>query len=391
MKAFLFIFLFLICVAERCAAQWADSLLLQIERNNTLLPALKQQTAADRIANRTGLLPSNPEVEFHYLWGNEAAPGNRKDFSVTQNFDFPATYYYRRKLAGVQDQQVDLNYLAARNDLLLEAKQQAVWWVYHSNRLRESNLRLAHAQEIEKACRAKYEAGEMDLPEYNRARINLLNRQKDVNVLETAQEQSRMELLRMNGGKDLMLPSDYLPVQLPSDFEQWLAGAEAKNASLLRLRQATAANRVQMKLQRSLNLPKISLGYMSERVLTEQFRGITAGISIPLWENKNTVRKLRSQAAASQAMEHDAQIRFRNEAQMLYKKAARLLQTATEYRQLLRSSDNTALLTKAFTSGERSLIEYITELGIYYETVDYLLETEKDFQLTVAELYRWEL
>jgi hypothetical protein len=41
----------------------------------------------------------------------------------------------------------------------------------------------------------------------------------------------------------------------------------------------------------ALNLPKISAGYMSERVSTERFRGIT-GLSLPWWENKNTVRKI---------------------------------------------------------------------------------------------------
>ena len=42
--------------------------LQQIEQNSTTLNALKEQLEAQKIGNKTGLTPANPEVEFGYLW-----------------------------------------------------------------------------------------------------------------------------------------------------------------------------------------------------------------------------------------------------------------------------------------------------------------------------------
>ena len=36
-----------------------------------------------------------------------------------------------------------------------------------------------------------------------------------------------------------------------------------------------------------MTLPKFSAGYSLERTLGQKYQGISVGISIPLWENKN--------------------------------------------------------------------------------------------------------
>jgi outer membrane protein TolC len=378
-------------VSSLTTAQTITDVLQQVEQNNTLLPALREQAAAEKIGNKTGILPQNPEVEFHYLWGNTPKTGDRKDFSATQSFDFPTAYYHKRNLTNSKNRQADLGYQTARNNLLLEAKQNILTWVYYQKRLAESKSRLMNAEEIEKAYRVKYNQGDINLLEYNKAKINLLNISQESNFLQTEQMQVYSELLRLNGGKTLMLPDSYPPAPLPPDIEQCLADAESRYIPLRYLQQEIDINRTQEKLQRSLNLPKISLGYMSEKMLMEQFQGLIVGVSIPLWENKNAFRQKKAQTIASQAIEYDAQNRFRNEIKTLYEKAKQFLQTIAEYQQILQAANNALLLKKAFDTGEISLIEYMTELGTYYETVNYLMEMERNYQLALAELLRWEL
>jgi hypothetical protein len=140
-----------------------------------------------------------------------------------------------------------------------------------------------------------------------------------------------------------------------------------------------------------MNLPKISAGYMSEKILTEQFQGVTLGLSIPLWENKNSVRQVKARILANQEAENDAQIRFRNELEALYKKAQRLKEIADEYKQNEFAYNTLTLLKKALDAGEISLINYILELGIYYDWLNNRLETERDLHLTVTMLRQWEL
>ncbi|MDR1336257.1 MAG: TolC family protein [Tannerella sp.] len=391
MKQTAIILLFVLCAIAGCAAQTVEDVVRQAEQNSSLLSAWKEQYEADRIGNRTGILPENPEVEYHYLWGSPATTGNRQDFSATQRFDFPTAYRYRRKVADGKDRQADLRYRSARGALLLEVRRQAIAWIYYRDMLNAYASRLADVQEIAEAYRAGADRGDVSLPEYNRAKINLLNVQKEINLLEMAQRQTCAEMVRLNGGKDVSLPGGYSPAPLPPDFEQWYAGAQAGNVSILYLQQAAAVDREQVKLQRSLNLPEISVGYMSERVLTEQFRGIVVGVSVPLWEGRNTVRRARAQAVASRTLEEDAQMRARNEAKALYEKAKSLLEVLTAYKKELRAANSMALLKKALDAGEISLIEYIAESGIYYETADYVRNTERDYQLAMAELCMWEL
>jgi hypothetical protein len=128
---------------------------------------------------------------------------------------------------------------------------------------------------------------------------------------------------------------------------------------------------------------------MSEKVLTEQFQGITIGLSIPLWENKNTVRKIKAQTLAHREAEIDAAIRFRNTSETLYQKALHLKSILDDYRNNALSDNMLPLLNKALESGEIALIDYLMESSIYYEVINNRLETERELHLTIAELMQW--
>jgi hypothetical protein len=388
MKKLLFI-LFIFCASHTFAQQ---SVLEQIERNNTVLLALRKQADAEKIANKTGIYPENPEVEFHYLWGNHTAPGNRVDFSATQTFDFPTAYHYRRKVSDAQNQQVDLAYLSERKNVLLEAQRICIRLTYQNAISREWGERLNHAQQVSGAFQVRYDKGDVSVLDLNKSKVNLLNVQKEYDSAVTEKEFLLSELVRLNGGNPVDFPEDtFQPLLLPADFEQWFSEQKEKNYVLQYLQRETALSRTSEQLQRSLNLPKISAGYMSEKVLSEQFQGVVVGISVPLWENKNTVKRIKAQTEAKRETETDAQVRYYNETQALYKKALRLQKTANDYNQNKLQENTLSLLKKALDAGEISLIDYILELGMYYESVNNRLETERDLHLTVAELMQWEL
>ncbi|GHT11453.1 transporter [Bacteroidia bacterium] len=388
MKKLLFILL-IFCASQLYAQQ---SVLEKIEQNNTVLSALRKQADAEKIANRTGIYPENPEVEFHYLWGNPAVSGNRVDFSATQSFDFPTAYYYKRKISDTQNQQLDLKYLSERKNVLLEAQFICIRLIYQNALSRELAKRLSHAQQIAAAYQTKFDKGDVSVLDLNKSKINLLNVQKEYDSAVTEKDFLSAELIRLNGGNSLDFPvAEFSPILLPGNFEQWYDEQKAKNQGLQYLQQETALSRKNEKLQRSLNLPKISAGYMSEKVLTEQFQGLTLGISIPLWENKNTVKRIKAQTLANQETESDGNLRFYNESQALYKKAVHLQKIANDYKQSDLSDDTVVLLKKALDAGEISLIDYILEWSMYYESVNNRLETERDLHLTVAELMQWEL
>ncbi|MPN41856.1 hypothetical protein SDC9_189411 [bioreactor metagenome] len=54
-------------------------------------------------------------------------------------------------------------------------------------------------------------------------------------------------------------------------------------------------------------------------------------------------------------------------------------------------ANNTELLKKALDAGEISLLEYMVEMGLYYDIINQVLGTERDFQKAFAELSAVEL
>ena len=73
----------------------------------------------------------------------------------------------------------------------------------------------------------------------------------------------------------------------------------------------------------------------------------------------------------------------------LHTKAISLQNSVNNYRSNLHSFDNSDLLIIALDKGEISLIDYILELSIYYESVNQLLESEKELNKTLAELNQY--
>ena len=84
--------------------------------------------------------------------------------------------------------------------------------------------------------------------------------------------------------------------------------------------------------------------------------------------------------------ETDSRQQLYSELQLLYERVAGLKTTAENYRRLQTPSDNADLLKKALDAGEISLLDYIVEMGLYYDTVSRAMEAERDYQQAFAEL-----
>jgi outer membrane protein TolC len=346
---------------------------------------------AEKLGNHTGVYLQNPEVGFNYLWGSPDALGNRTDINIKQSFDFPTAYGYRRQIADSRNLQADLEYQRQRKDILLNARLLCTDLLYANAVIDENEKRLSHAQNIADAFQTMYEKGEVSILEHNKAQLNLLNNRKEAEVLTIERNTVLNQLSALNGGIAIELnSSSVLLPMLPADFDQWYSKAEQNNPALLWLKQEIEVNMQQEKLNRALSLPKASAGYMSEKVVGEHFQGVTVGVSIPLWENKNTVKYSQAQTLALQSMEVDSKLQFYNQLKIQFGKAASLQKTVFEYRKLIESSNNAALLKKALDAGEISLINYLMELSFAYSAMDNLLKSEYELNKALSFLAQFE-
>jgi len=368
-----------------------DSVLSAIEKNNTSLSAMRKSTEAEKFRNQTGIYLQNPEAGFNYLWGNPAAIGNRTDISIKQSFDFPTAYGYRRQIADSRNLQSDLEYQQQRKEILYAARILFTDIVYANAVSEEYGKRLAHAQSLADAFQLMYEKGEVSILEHNKAQLNLLNLKKEAEARNIERTAYLKQLAALNGGIAIELNEKSFQARiLPSDFDQWYSTAEKNNPALLWLKQEIEVTRQQEKLNRAMGLPKASAGYMSEKVVGEHFQGISVGVSIPLWENKNTVKYAQAQTLALQSIETDRKLQFYNQLKIQFERAASLQQTVNEYRQAIQSSSNAELLKKALDQGEIPLINYLMELSFTYQAMDNLLKSEYELNKAISFLAQFE-
>lgn len=371
-------------------SQNIDGILAGIESNNTTLTALRKNAEAERIGNRTGLSLKNPELEFSYLWGSPENIGKRNDIRIMQSFDFPTAYAYRNQISELRNIQVELELERQRRDILLKARQLCNSIIYSNMMQAEFGRRLENARRIADTYEAKFKAGEAGIIDLNKARVNLLNLRKDGESYLIERQAILADLVSLNGGNQVELNDTVYPLQaLPADFEEWYAGAEQNNPLLQWLRQEVSVSRKDEQLNLAMGLPRLQAGYMSEKVVGQQYQGISFGIAIPLLENRNEVKYAKARTVAMQSAENDARIRFYNNLKALHARAVSLRKSLDDYRQNLQAYSNASLLQKALDHGELSLAEFLYEQTFYYESFNKLMATEKEFYDTVAELNRY--
>lgn len=380
-------------VAVKASAQndMAD-VLDGIERNNTTLGALREQVEADKLENKSGIFLEDPEVEFNYLWGSPSGIGKRNDISVSQSFDIPAITGMRRRLADGQNNLVDLQYKADRMAILLEAKKCIIELVYYNALKKELELRVEHAHTVAGGYKSRLDSGDINILEYNKAQLNLSSAQGELSRVEIERTALLEELKRFNGGNQLVLNDIRYPeVFTAVDFDLWFGEAARKNPVLQYARKETEVSQKQVSLAKAEGLPSFSAGYMREKTLGQSYQGVAVGISIPLWQNKNKLKQADAASKAAEARQNDSRQQFYSQLRNQYERAEGFRKTAEAYRHALSESNNAALLKKALDAGQISLLDYMVEIGLYYEIVVKALEAERDYQLAAAELSAMEL
>lgn len=392
MKKIIVSILAIIATSSLFAQNKISDVLGSIEQNNTTLKALRETADAQKLANRTGIFLSDPEIGFNYLWGNPSSAGNRQDINVTQSFDFPTISGLKSKVANKQNELVERQYKADRMNILLEAKQYCLDLIYYNALLQELSVRLGHAEIIAAGQKERLDRGDGNIMEYNNVQLNLSTVKGEITRITTERNAVISQLVRLNGGSELTFKvSEYEQLQIPNNFVDWFVVAEQKNPVLSYVKQEIELSRKQVSLSKSMNLPTFSAGFMSENVIGQRYQGVSVGVSIPLWANKNRVKQAKSAVRAAESRQTDTKQQFYSQLEILYQRTYGLKLAADTYRTSLANANNSSLLKKALDAGQISILDYIVEMGLYYNTVTQTLEAERGYQKAFAELSAVEL
>lgn len=359
-----------------------DSLLEMVLRHNPTLAAAQQLMEASKLEAHTGNTPPDPVVELGWLSGFPESIGNRIDFSVSQEFDFPTAYIQRARARDIRVQEAELAYALTRQEVLGRAY--ALW----IERISLDKLNRMYQQRLENAARLSdhyrkmVEEGEVGKLSYSQANLQMISLEGEMEQIRSALQVNEEALLEITNGNMVEIPSLQLPVvtipQAESIYSAWGEGPAMKLYS----RQVDLREQ-QRKLAVSKTLPKFSAGYYSEAVINERFRGVSVGVSVPLWENANTVKHASARVSQAEA----ELLEFRRQQQMelsqLVAQWNGLEQRISALEAALSEVDDEALLSVALELGEISLSEYIFSSEYYFQNMRKLIEMKRD-QLLIA-------
>jgi len=388
-KITILIFQALICFTA-VSQNGLEQILNEIEKNNTHLQAIRAQHDAMQLAHKTGIYLSDPQFEYAWFAGSPSTIGSKTNLSVMQHFHFPSAYRHMGRIANARNEQLAVEYNKYRKDLRFEATLTCLQIIHANAMAMELDKRRSHAAQLADGYKKMLDLGETNLIEYNKARLNLLNIEKEYENTLIRQQKLLGELTALNGGTPLELPDTAFPgIDLPVAFDQWYEQIQRKNPVLQWLDQEVEISRKEQQLQRAMNLPGFHTGYVSEMLTHEQFRGFAVGLSIPLWENKNRLKLSRAHTLAIESEQYNQQTLWHNEMRSAWEQATALLSTTNEYNTLLGDIDNTALLAQAWQQGEINLTHYLLELSFFYQGINQKLEMELELHTAIAKLMKY--
>lgn len=376
------------------AQENAGTVLSQIEKNNTALQALRKRTEADQYGYKAERALDAPEVGFDYLWGSPADVGTRKDISLTQSIDVAALAGARGKLANSRTELSDIQYNIERQKILLEAKQLYIKIVYCNAVNAELSSRIARSEQIEAAYRDMQARGETDMIEVNKAHLAYLSQKNALSRSMVERESLLSELQGLNGGEPVEVNASVISTDevLPADFGAWYAEASQQIPELAYMKKNVDVNAAEARTAKMANYPSLTAGYMAELVKGSNFRGLTLGLSIPIWSVRSKVRQANASCEAAKLEERDAVTKTYNSFKALYDRAKGLQEISAELSSSLAVSTEAMALTEhKLKAGDISLIDNIMELSLYYSLADEVLVTSCDYALALAELYAWNL
>lgn len=369
-----------------------DSVVKQVEGNNKSIQANKKYWPAKQAEYKTGLTPYDPTVEYDYMWGSPVGAGNQRDFSVTQRLDFPSAYKRKKELSGQQIAQTNLQQQVYRQDILLEAKLLSLQVIYLNKKGAELSRRLINTQKLVQDYEKKLNKGDVIILDVNKAKLQLLNIQNEVKLNENEKQVLLTKISELNGGIPIVINDTIYPfVPTIPDFEILDSTIEANDPIIKVYEQEKKILQQQIAVQKAMNLPKIETGYHSQGILGQSYKGFHAGISIPLWENKNKLNAAKSNLEYANSNAETHRLNHRLENKQYYDQLDVRLKMVQEYKELLSTLNNTTLLNKALSLGQITIIQYFYDESFYFTAYDKYLQAEWEYQQAVARLYKFQL
>ena len=368
-----------------------QTVLDSIAENNLHIRASLLDSEAQTMKAKTGISPSDPEVIYGHFPGTTAGTGTKTTLNVTQSFDFPLVYARKKQGSSLAEKQNNEVFRNEKRHVLYTAASSFIEFVYLGQLISEYSRRADEAASALELTLKSMQAGNANQIELNKAQIEALHWKNELNMLNVKKQQHERNLATLNNGKPIDLAGAVYPYwHLPSpDSIYQTALLNDPVVKALEYEVMLADNN--RKLQQSLWMPKMSAGYGQEITPGESYKGIQAGISVPLWQNKNTVKYARLQEESVRGKAEVYKQRLSDEIINRHQSVKALQDNLGTYGRALETIKTADLLKKSLDTGNISILEYYRELLPWYEMIDEYLRTSRDYysEMLGLMLFYW--
>lgn len=358
---------------------------MAVETNNKELQVLRENLQVQQLENKEGNALPNPEVEFGYQWGVNDGQGDKKDLSVTQELEWATILGKKRSVSSAKNAINQLQYETERRKVMLQTDLLIIDLVYNKIMTDESQKRWTIAQQLEEAYQKLMERGEATSLDYNKARLNLLKETATMQNLSMEREKLESQLKLLNGGNAIEFLSDQYPFEeVIESFDSLWSRVEQTHPRLLMAEQSRQLSQKEYSAARAEMAPNLKLGYAGEWTKEENYQGLSVGLALPLWANRNKVKTMKANqqvvALQNETLKESMQIELKS----LYAKMQSQKNLLQQYQSVASDYQGLELSEKAMKAGKITLLEYLMEQNTYLEMVEAYRAVEREYWKSVV-------
>ncbi len=370
MKKIILLFLFAFAMQSAFSQLSFQAFLDSVVVHNKTLVADRQFREMQKISSRTGIYLPNPSVSYDQLFNPS---GNYNELLVTQSFDFPTAYAHKSKIAELSSSQAEDRYLQSEREILIGTVSIYTELVSLNRVIPILERREKLAKQLESGFEKKLQLGDANVFESNRVRMELAKVRSEKQIAESRRKTLLLKLTEMNGGLTLAVNDTVFPL-LPGLIvsDTIISGLVNRYPEVKLWETETMIAQSDIELQKSLSYPKFEVGYRQDFNTGLAYSGFHAGITIPLFENKNKVSTARARQLYTTQATYAYKISIQNNLSQLYSEYLATQQSVTDLSEVVKTINTPLLLVKAYKSGQLNYTEFFSEYDNYYKTALYL-------------------
>lgn len=355
--------------------------------------------AAEKSELNAEVAPSDPEVDFEYLWPSSAGEANRWSAGISQELpDFRKMSATSRVIRAIDSLDI-IQRRAAAAEATYEAEQRLINLIGARRELMMLQEIHENFDSLTVSYTRAWEKGEVTILDLNKIKIEHARASAADRDAQGKVAALTAEIVALSGGDisadELVSLVDYPMYHLPEsghgcrpeDGMMEKVVRDSPQFKVLAAQEKVAAEK--SGLASKERFPKLTLGYVHAYEDGNHFNGLSAGLTLPVFSRKSS--KLAAEAE-EYAVKSGNMMKTQ---EMIATANADCARAHTLERQLamlgpaVENTNNIRLLKMALEGGEISLLEYLQETSYFVDAAREYNAARLEYALILASLARW--